>query len=232
MAVVGPTDKDKIHVAGAQLFHRFLDVTNDRIIELEMVDTGLVSSDGISRFALATLPAPLSGTNKITPLEGDLDVIAAATAQCLGERDITAVVQLSQEFGIAGDWTDFISVGDAITVMGSTGNDGTYTVASATYATGTTTIVVNEAIPDATVDGRLKLAEVLITSAMIQAKTANTGIVAVGSAAILAASTIGVHLAAEDVIVFDAPAGKCIDLNDLWCDAAVNGEGVQFTIWR
>jgi len=230
--VTGPTDKDTISVAKAQLFHRFLDVTNDRIIELELVDTGLVASDGISRYALATTPAPLSALSKVTPLEGSLDVAAAATAQCLGERAITGLNQVNQTFDIAGDWTGHIDLGDAVVVAGSTGNDGTYTVATATYAAGTTTIEVNEAIPDATVDGSITLDEVLCYAIIAQAKDTNTGVVAVGSDAILVASVIGVHLSANMVQVFEAPAGKCLDLNDFWCDVAVNGEGIQFTILR
>ena len=70
--------------------------------------------------------------------------------------DITGVNTGSKQFAIAGDLTDAYKSGDRIQVADSTGNDGTYTLASnSTHATGTTTITVSETIPDATVDGGL-----------------------------------------------------------------------------
>lgn len=52
-----------------------------------------------------------------------------------------------------------ISPGRIFAVQGSTGNDGTYTVATATFSgiSGQTTIVVNESVVDATADGELTL---------------------------------------------------------------------------
>jgi hypothetical protein len=83
MAVTGPTDKDNIHVSQTQKFMRFLDVDTDQIIQLEMVDTGNVTSDGIAIFALATAPgAPLAAL-ALTPSEGAKVVAAAGTAEAL-----------------------------------------------------------------------------------------------------------------------------------------------------
>jgi len=204
-----------------------------KIIQLELTNTGLLTSDGIERWSISTSPAPPSSSSKITPLEGDLDVIAPGTAQCLGSRLITGVTQLSQTFEVLGDWSEWAKDGDSIEVTDSTGNDGTYTCdGDATFAAGVTTITVVEAIPDATVDGYITLEEVLITAIEMQAKLANTGLIAVGSSTILVSATTGIHLSAEMLRTVEAQAGGCLDLNDLWCDVGVAGEGVQFSIWR
>ena len=67
--------------------------------------------------------------------------------------DITDVIQGSKTFKFLGDSTDLFLAGDSIEITGSTGNDGTYTVASSSFATGKTSVVVEEVIPDATADG-------------------------------------------------------------------------------
>lgn len=74
----------------------------------------------------------------------------------LGQYPITGVDTGTEQFVIDGDQTARILVDDVLTVIGSTGNDGVYTVASTSYAAGPdeTTITVNEDITDATVDGK------------------------------------------------------------------------------
>lgn len=57
-------------------------------------------------------------------------------------------------FEISGDRVDDILAVGTFTVSGSTGNDGTYTVVSASF-NGTETIIVVANVPDATVDGDL-----------------------------------------------------------------------------
>ena len=62
-------------------------------------------------------------------------------------------------FQVTGDYTVEIRTGAEFTVSGSTGNDGTYTVASTSYdGTTFTTIVVNETVPSAVSDGSMTLA--------------------------------------------------------------------------
>lgn len=70
---------------------------------------------------------------------------------------ITAVSTAGQWFEVAGDRTDRFQAGESFTVAGSTGNDGTYTVVSATLQGSDTRIVVQEAVPDATADGNISL---------------------------------------------------------------------------
>lgn len=70
---------------------------------------------------------------------------------------ITAAVILDKEFTVAGDQTATILAGQKIRVTGSTGNDGLYTVVSATLAGPDTEIVVEEVVADATADGDISL---------------------------------------------------------------------------
>lgn len=75
---------------------------------------------------------------------------------------ITDVIQGSKQFKFLGAQTVRILVGDAISVVGSTGNDGFYTVAAVSFGGGKTTVQVNETIPDATSDGSLFHADKII----------------------------------------------------------------------
>lgn len=110
-----------------------------------------------------------NGTDQDTELDaGDsMDVPGDAIADVYlkgtpTDFDITDVIQGSKLFKFLGDQTDRIVVGDSVSVVGSTGNDGFYTVAAVSFATGKTSVEVNEAIPDATADGDLFHADHLI----------------------------------------------------------------------
>lgn len=71
---------------------------------------------------------------------------------------ITAVSTVAKRFTVAGDHTANLPVGGSITITGSTGNDGTYTIVSAAFSSGSTNIVVSQVIPDPTADGTLAAA--------------------------------------------------------------------------
>lgn len=79
--------------------------------------------------------------------------IVSGTFIASASEAITAVNQGAHRFTVAGDHTADYPDGTPLTVSGSTGNDGTYTIASVTLSSGNTLIVVNEAIADATADG-------------------------------------------------------------------------------
>lgn len=66
---------------------------------------------------------------------------------------ITAVNQGAKTFTVTGDASAF-AMNDSLLVLGSTGNDGGYTIVSAVFGAGSTVITVVEAIPSATADGR------------------------------------------------------------------------------
>ena len=70
-------------------------------------------------------------------------------------HDITAVAAATDKFTIAGDYSDIFATGGQICIQGSTGNDGTYTIAGVTVTGGNTVIETNEDFTDATVDGTL-----------------------------------------------------------------------------
>jgi len=66
---------------------------------------------------------------------------------------ITGVDTGNKTFTIEGSYASRFVAADSIKITGSPGNDGTYTVASSSYSSPSTSIVVSEAVPDATVDG-------------------------------------------------------------------------------
>jgi hypothetical protein len=68
---------------------------------------------------------------------------------------ITAVNVGGKTFGVAGDVTGQFVAGYVFTIKRSTENDGFYTVVSSSFAAGTTTITVEEIIPNAIVDGSI-----------------------------------------------------------------------------
>lgn len=69
--------------------------------------------------------------------------------------NINNVNQGGKQFGVltASDRTDLFPADGLFQIRGSTGNDGVYTVVSASFSGDTTTITVVEVIPSATVDG-------------------------------------------------------------------------------
>jgi hypothetical protein len=71
---------------------------------------------------------------------------------------IVAVNTGTEVFEVVGDITTELLATDTFTVTGSTGNNGTYTVASITFNSPNTEITVVEDITDATVDGNVNYA--------------------------------------------------------------------------
>jgi hypothetical protein len=102
-------------------------------------DSGQVldwSDDTFKAFASATTPQLVANSGSI----------AAVTTGVAG----------SGAFAVAGDVTALLHVGARILVSGSTGNDGVYTIRTgSSYSSPNTTINVEEAVSDATVDGTL-----------------------------------------------------------------------------
>lgn len=73
-------------------------------------------------------------------------------------NQITSVDTTNDNFVVSGDADYLLSSGETIQVIGSTANDGTYTVSSVSYdsTNNETTISTQESIGDSTVDGRTK----------------------------------------------------------------------------
>ena len=75
---------------------------------------------------------------------------------------------------------------------------------------------------------QLSSTQVLAVNVSIQAKAANTGVIYVGGATI--SSSRGVALAAGDTLALlpMARQNEYYDLQSIWLDASVNGEGVTY----
>jgi hypothetical protein len=66
----------------------------------------------------------------------------------------------------------------------------------------------------------------------VQAKTTNTGVICVGGSDVLAATKNGTCLTAGQAVLFAQIPGIQYDLNTIWIDSTVNGEGVGVTyVW-
>lgn len=72
-----------------------------------------------------------------------------------GTFSIIGVSQGAKTFTVLGDKVSLLATGARIRVVDSTANNGLYTVVSATLNVSDTDVVVEEVIPDATVDGDL-----------------------------------------------------------------------------
>ncbi len=86
--------------------------------------------------------------------------LQVGTGQATTPADITPTIisvnQGAKKFGVQGDFANFFALPfTSVTVAGSTGNDGTYTIVSAAYAAGVTLVTVLEAIPSAVADGTI-----------------------------------------------------------------------------
>lgn len=80
----------------------------------------------------------------------------------ISKRDVStfaidAVDTGTKVFEVVGDQTSTFTTGRRFGVIGSTGNDGYYTVASSTFAGPNTEITVDETIPDDTADGDIQI---------------------------------------------------------------------------
>lgn len=84
-----------------------------------------------------------SGKVDTPPSEGDV-----STA-------IVAVDTTNNVVSVSGDHTSVLSSEDSFDIIGSTGNDGTYTVSSISYDGTNTNITTNESISDSTADGSI-----------------------------------------------------------------------------
>lgn len=112
----------------------------DHITKFRFGEGGFVKSGLVTE----TIDAATTGTVKsysFTVTGGDFDIIGVAIA--------------TDTISVTGDQTEFFEVGAVVKIIGSTANDGTYTVASATFGATDTDIVLNEDITDATTDGKI-----------------------------------------------------------------------------
>jgi len=90
--------------------------------------------------------------------EGQPSDPSAVVSAYWRDHDIVAVATGSNTVTVSGDQTSSWGSGDTAAIVGSTGNDGNYTVSSASYDSGNdqTNIVTNESIGNATADGNFR----------------------------------------------------------------------------
>jgi len=105
----------------------------------------------IEAVLVRVLSRAVDDESTLSPVDGDSYIVDAASFA------IVAVDTGGEIVSVGGDQTGRIGANDAIEIDGSTGNDGTYTVASVLFDSGAneTDITVNENITDATADGNL-----------------------------------------------------------------------------
>jgi hypothetical protein len=85
-------------------------------------------------------------------------VTSTGTAAVMSSTAVSTVDQGNKKFTFSGADLSSLVVDDSLTISGSTGNDGTYTVTA--FDDTADTITVSEAIPDATADGNGSIAAV------------------------------------------------------------------------
>lgn len=222
-------DKTNLSYAAMKRLGRHVDSDLGEQVEEQFIDTGEVTSDGLRKYVKGVVPvSPLPSSIKKSPYIGLASVAGAGTAESLCQMPIASATIATDVITIARDWTDFITVGDSLVIYGSTGNDGTYTVVSVTFATGVTSIEFESGdITDATADGKVTFAEMIVISAVVQANPTNTGSIYLGDS--YAASGLGIELTAGEFAILEAGPYP-IDLVEHYIDAAVNGEGVTWYI--
>lgn len=97
----------------------------------------------------------------VTDHTGDLGFLVGYLNQVSDGDTVTGVSQANKTFTVGDDITDLwpggaaTLAGGTVTVSGSTGNDGTYTIAKAVVSGGNTTVTVLESLPSAVADGTL-----------------------------------------------------------------------------
>jgi len=131
--------------------------------------SGLFAVDITARFENNDTVYVGNGTGQNTPLDpGDSmpspgDVISLVFVRGIPTAfAMDNVDQGLKQFRISGDETQRVIVGDKISVVGSTGNDGFYTVNTVEFNGSKTTFTVDETIPDATIDGEVFTADKVV----------------------------------------------------------------------
>ena len=126
--------------------------------------------DNANELAFGAATADLGSMTHVGIWDQDVDTGYAITGVTTGGAG-------AGDFDVSGDQTSKLEVGAKIRVRGSTGNDGVYTIRSgSSFGGGNTTINVEEAVGDATVDGTVDLlGNMRLHGALDAAKTVNNG---------------------------------------------------------
>lgn len=123
---------------------------NSTTIYTKSVYSTLPTTNSATTFTINNTDIGLGATDEIP------DGIYLMRYTISGGFTITALNQGTKTFTISGDKSGTFKVGDTFTILGSTGNDATYTVTAISYSNPNTLITVNEAIPSVTANGKIR----------------------------------------------------------------------------
>jgi len=175
-------------------------------------------------------------TNLPIPFTFQFSVVASGTPEQLQVKRRATTIAFSENTGLSDTITDSASgllvagfqAGDQITVSGSASNDGTYVIASVTA--GTITLLGRNDLTTEAAGATVKIVAPKTVpdgiSINIKAKKANTGDITIGysSDTALNTGTGWMSLDANESIGVQAA-----NIDNIWIDATVSGEGVE--VW-
>jgi len=130
------------------------------------VETGLLEGEEANNYRVFIDDDPDNATSSEREITGllyngstDSGMAKDKELQINQRYSVTNVSTGSNEFRVSGDISSYVKSGDNVRIMQSTGNDGDYTVSTASYDSGSdeTVIQVNENVDDGTADGKLEL---------------------------------------------------------------------------
>lgn len=151
-----PTD-DVIRVTG--------DITAHAVAGVKIIVFGSTDNNRIYTVVSSSFAA---GNTSITVDEEVTSATADGSIEVVTRNTITAVDAVGPDYsiGVSGDHAAAYTTGVKFYIIGSTGNDGYYTVKApgATFGGGTTTIPTVEVIFSATADGRAEATDPLTTT--------------------------------------------------------------------
>ena len=78
-----------------------------------------------------------------------------------GLSNVVSINQVEKEFRFLGNWQSYLEVGKKFEILGGGAKDGKYTIVSALNTGPNTSVVVEEAIPDAIISGYLRNTEAI-----------------------------------------------------------------------
>jgi len=169
-----------------------------------------------------------------TPFTFQFNVTTSGTPEQLTVKRRAATIAFNENTAAADTITDSASgfltagfqAGDQITVSGSASNDGTYTIGS--VAAGTITLLVrNDLTTEAAGATVILTAPKTVPDGVgvtVKAKNANTGIIHLGYSSATALNTGGASFTLDN----NESVGLQVEnVNNIWLDATVSGEGVE-----
>ncbi len=173
-------------------------------------------------------------TNLAIPFCFNFAVTTSGTPEQLTVKRRAATIAFNENTADADTITDSASgflvagfqPGDQITVSGSASNDGTYVIASVTA--GTITLLARNDLTTEAAGATVKIVAPKTVpdgiGVSVKAKNANTGIIHIGYSSATALNTAGASFTLDN----NESIGLQVEnINNIWLDATVSGEGVE-----